>query len=113
MVEIIAYCGLRCDRCPAYVATIENDDTKRKETAETWSKEFDTSLTAGDINCKGCHQDEIIFNYCAQCEIRKCGDEQGVETCAHCDEYICEKLSKFFEMAPEAKESLEKIRGNL
>jgi len=37
--------------------------------------------------------------------------EEGLENCAACSEYTCEKLEKFFEHAPEAKEGLEKIRN--
>jgi len=28
---MIAYCGIKCTECPAYIATINNDDAKRKE----------------------------------------------------------------------------------
>jgi hypothetical protein len=40
-----------------------------------------------------------------------------VITCAHCDGYArpggCEKLTGFFQFAPEAKASLEAIRATL
>ena len=42
-----------------------------------------------------------------------CGLSKGVETCAHCDEYGCEIISSFWEMAPKAKENLEAIRAKL
>jgi hypothetical protein len=31
----------------------------------------------------------------------------------NCDDYACEKLTKFFDMAPEAKTALAEIRKNL
>ncbi|MBM3120461.1 MAG: DUF3795 domain-containing protein, partial [Chloroflexi bacterium] len=37
------------------------------------------------------------------CKIRKCGKQKQVENCAYCHEYACEKLTKFFAMAPDAK----------
>ena len=66
----------------------------------------------GDINCDGCKSDsKRLINYCSICEIRKCAQEQGVENCAYCSDYACEKLTKFFAMVPHAKTSLEKIRA--
>jgi len=47
------------------------------------------------------------------CEIRTCATEKAVKNCAHCENCICEKLRKFFDMAPQAKESLEEIRKSL
>lgn len=35
---MIAYCGLDCSKCDAYLATLENSDIKRMETARKWSK---------------------------------------------------------------------------
>ena len=29
MTEMIAFCGLECDACPAYLATQEDDDEKQ------------------------------------------------------------------------------------
>ncbi|MEA1993567.1 MAG: DUF3795 domain-containing protein [Euryarchaeota archaeon] len=113
MEKIIAYCGLSCTDCPAYIATQENDDVKREETAKMWSEEFGHDISPEDINCKGCHQDGVVFNYCTKCEIRKCGQEHGVKNCAYCDDYSCEKLRGFFKMAPEAEKSLERIRKDL
>jgi hypothetical protein len=47
------------------------------------------------------------------CEIRKCGKEKGVINCAHCSDYACEKLVKFFEMVPDAKTRLDEIKAKL
>jgi hypothetical protein len=35
---------------------------------------------------------------------------KGVKNCAYCADYACDKLLKFFEMAPQAKKNLEEIR---
>ena len=39
MQEMIAYCGLVCSGCPAYVATQEDSDTLRKQVVEKWSSD--------------------------------------------------------------------------
>jgi len=109
--KIIAYCGITCSDCPAYIATQKNDDALRAETAKKWSEMFKADIKPADINCDGCPSDSSrVFNYCAICEIRKCAREKKVSTCAACPEYACEKLEKFLAQAPEARKTLEELR---
>jgi len=68
------------------------------------------------LSCHECGcltQSGNVFNYSRICEIRKCGKEKGVENCAHCSEYVCEKLKKFFKMVPQAKKRLDEVRNTL
>ena len=82
--------------------------------AKVWSKEFKCDIKPEDINCDGCLEESgRVFSYCKVCEIRKCGQEKEVKNCAYCDDYACEKLTNFFNMAAEAKTTLEEIRKNL
>ena len=114
MEKMIAFCGLTCTDCLAFLATQNDDDAKRKETAEVWSKQFGTDLKSEDINCDGCLSDAgRLFGHCNVCEIRKCGQEKGIENCAHCDEYACEKLDNFFKIIPQSRTTLDKIRAAL
>jgi hypothetical protein len=114
MKEMIAYCGITCTECPAFVATQKDDPDERTRVAEMWSKEFNVELKPEDINCDGCLADSSrLFSHCHVCEIRKCGQEKEVINCAYCDDYGCEKLTAFLDMVPEAKETLEEIRKNL
>jgi hypothetical protein len=114
MEKMVAMCGIDCGACPAYVATVNNDDEKRRKTAEEWSAEYKTNLKPEDINCMGClTKDGPVFGYCTKCEVRKCGMTKGVENCAHCDDYACEKLTKFVEMVPAAKNTLDEIKRSL
>ena len=112
MDKLISYCGLVCSTCPAFIATRDNDDAKRKQTAEEWSKQFKSEIKPEDINCRGCVTTVgKLFQYCTVCEIRKCGVEKKIENCAGCPDYACEKLSAFFAMAPDAKKNLDEIRS--
>ena len=115
MDRMIAFCGIVCSECPAFLATQEDDDAKRKKVAEAWSKQFNMPVKPEDVNCDGCMAEgKRLVGYCHICQIRKCGQQKGVENCAHCDEYACDKLTKFFAtMAPEAKTTLEEIRKSL
>lgn len=112
MGKIIAFCGIDCSECKALIATRKNDNILRREIAEEWSKMFGHEIKPEEINCIGCLTvDGPHINYCSFCEIRKCGIEKGVKNCAYCIDYKCEKLAKFHEQAPEAKNRLEDIRN--
>jgi hypothetical protein len=111
MKETIAFCGINCAECKAFIATQKDDDVVRKETAAEWSKMFGHEIKPAEINCDGCLSiDGRHINYCNVCEIRKCGIENEVINCAYCVDYKCDKLAKFHDNAAEAKNRLEEIR---
>ena len=111
---MIAFCGITCSECGAFLATRNDDNEKRQEVARLWSEKFKMDINPADINCDGCRSDGgALFNHCRVCAIRNCGMEKGVENCAHCDSYVCEKLAGFFQMVPDARELLDGIKGGL
>ena len=102
---MIAYCGLDCEKCDAFIATANNDNELRAKLAEQWSKEYGAQMKPGDINCTGCKSDGVKLFYCQNlCEIRKCALPRGIETCAPCAEYPCGSLDFVHKKSPEAKE---------
>jgi hypothetical protein len=110
MSEVIAYCGLDCSKCDAFMATQAEDPERMKQIAERWTRELGTEFTAQDILCDGC-QSQRISGWCQKiCLIRPCAEKRNVETCAHCDGYQCEKLEKFLSDEPAAREYLEETR---
>ncbi len=115
MAKIIAYCGLVCTDCPAYVATQADDQTALEQVVAQWRKEFDApNMTVADILCDGCLTDSgRKCVHCAECKIRACGVEHGVTNCAHCAKYACEQLEGFFGFAPDARTVLDNIRQSL
>jgi hypothetical protein len=114
MEKMMAMCGLVCSGCPAFLATMHDSDEERRKTAEEWSKAYGHEIKPEDINCFGCLSvGKQLLAHCGVCEIRVCGTGKKVENCAHCPDYACEKLLKFFEMAPEAKGNLEGERKSL
>lgn len=113
--RIVAFCGLVCNECPAFIATANNDDEKRKETAGMWSSE-DYQIAPEDINCEGCtFIGKKIMKFCFECKVRQCGIGKDVENCAYCTEYPCDILKGMWEYlkTEEAKKTLEEIRRNL
>lgn len=114
MSKMIAFCGLICTECPAFLATQKDDDKERKKVAKMWSKQFKAEIKPEDINCDGClSENGQLWSHCKVCEIRKCGEENDVKNCAYCDGYPCQKLSHFLDEVPDAKATLEEIRKTL
>lgn len=111
MAEMIAFCGLDCAVCEAYLATQADDDALRAKTAGEWSARYNADIKPEQINCDGCRAEGRKFFYCATiCELRKCGMEKNMDNCAACDEYPCEKLEAFFGAAPQARTALDALR---
>ena len=54
MNKLIAFCGLECEKCDAYIATKNNDQALREKTAKLWSKLNNAQIQPEHINCEGC-----------------------------------------------------------
>jgi hypothetical protein len=108
----IAYCGIRCDSCPALKATREDDDELRARTAAEWSKQFNAEIPACAINCVGCTAAGVHIRHWDECGIRQCAQERGHANCGACPDYACEQLAGFFRMVPDARTELDSLRGD-
>ena len=106
----IAYCGLDCGACPAFHAAERLTQDERRAVADKWNVEFGPGHTAADIDCVGCTHHGRHAPYCGECEIRRCGEEKAVATCAECADYDCRKLAGFLTNVPEARANLEARR---
>lgn len=109
-MNMIAHYGLDCSTCEAYLATKEDDDESRAETAERWSEIYGVEMNPEDINCVGCLEKGVHVAHWNECEVRICSSGRDLDSCAQCEDYICDTLQGYFDMAPEMKENLEKIR---
>jgi hypothetical protein len=109
---MIGYCGLDCDQCGAFIATRNNDNALRIRVAEEWSRLFNASIKPEHINCTGCKSAGVKTYHCDQlCEVRKCAVRKSISTCAECSECPCALLKPIFEVAPQAKRTLEALRN--
>ena len=113
MDKMVAYCGLVCTDCEAYMATQANDLAALERMAVRAREEYNVpDATAESVMCDGCLGDDgRKIGYCFECQVRACGVERGVVNCAHCADYACEKLVAFFDHAPGAKATLDGIRA--
>ena len=109
MKELIAYCGLDCETCDAYLATIHDDQTLREKTAKLWSELNHVTILPEHINCEGCRVNGKKTFYCERlCEIRRCAREKGVETCGACAELeTCPTVATITSNVPDALKNLK------
>jgi len=117
MTVLLAACGLHCDECEAYIATQTHDRERALRVAEKWGKEFGdgTPFPVESTVCDGCLTESARRGgYCGQCAVRACAIERKLPSCAHCDDFGCDKLEGFLQMAgPKLRESLQALRRSL
>ena len=104
----IAYCGLDCEACEAYIATKNDDDGLRRKVASLWSELNGVDITPDMINCDGCRADGAKTPYCESlCEIRRCAMGRGLETCGACgDVRSCVKVVPVISVNAGARRNL-------
>lgn len=141
MDSLSSYCGIDCNRCPAYISFINNDDELREKTARRWNEmyqkkyseyvsllnknekqenfnpqneTFKYQFKKEDINCEGCKKGTIHVYYCSSiCNIRRCAISKNIDNCGLCSEYPCMNISDLINEIPSAKENLEKFHKKL
>ena len=109
MLNKIAYCGLNCEKCDAYLATIHDDQALREKTAKLWTELNHVPILPEHINCQGCRADGAKTVFCESlCEIRQCALKKGVETCGDCpDMEVCRTVGAILIDYPEALRNLK------
>ena len=73
MKDMIGYCGLDCEKCDAYLATINNDQALREKTAKLWAELNNATIMPEHINCEGCRMNGAKTVFCDDCsEVETC-----------------------------------------
>jgi len=90
----IAYCGLDCSGCDVFRATAFDDNQLRQDYADKIKLDWKIDIDLASVNCYGCRDERPKTGYCASCEVRQCTAERGLENCATCEDYGCEKLQR-------------------
>ena len=109
--KMLAYCGIVCSECPAFIGTQTNNREMLAETAQNWSSP-EHKIAPEDILCDGCTTGKRLPRFCAWCEVRKCAQERQVANCGWCDDYPCTKLTGLWEMFKirEARTRLDEVK---
>ena len=104
----IAYCGLDCEKCDAYLATRNDDQALREQTAKLWAALNNVPILPEDIHCEGCRAKGTKTPFCESfCEIRQCALKKGVSTCGDCSDLeTCPTVAPIHSNNPEALKNL-------
>ena len=105
---MIAYCGLDCRKCDAYIATQTHDEELRCKVAERWSKINGMKIDPDTIHCDGCRADGVKTEFChSLCDIKMCASLEEKETCGSCDELMtCSRVRRVIGNNKEALNNL-------
>ena len=109
MKQMIGYCGLNCERCDAYLATVRDDRQLREKTAKLWAELNHAPILPEHINCLGCRMDGVKTVFCeSMCGIRQCARKKGVATCGDCPELEgCSIVGTILANDPFARKNLK------
>lgn len=109
--EMMGYCGLDCERCDAYLATIHNDQALREKTAKLWAELNQAPILPEHINCMGCRTDGVKTVFCEHmCAVRQCALKKGVSTCGSCPELeSCHTVGAIIQNNPATRKNLDEM----
>jgi hypothetical protein len=107
--ELRGVCGPSCTLCPAYRATRSGDPEELERVAREWTEAMGKTFAAVDVACDGCRvEGGRKSRYWPDCGIRLCAESRGRQTCGHCPNAPCERIT-----APVAREAIAEIRTEL
>lgn len=93
MEAILTRCGFRCDLCLAYRPNVEANPADRQKLSDGWFKYFGFRIPPEEIICDGCMSTEPNPRLLdVDCPVRPCVLDKGLENCAQCADYGCERL---------------------
>ncbi len=93
MEPILSHCGMRCDLCLAFMPNLTMHPENRQILSDGWHKYFGFRIPPEEIHCHGCRDKENL-TLDEDCPVRPCVIEKGFDTCAQCEEMICDKLEE-------------------
>jgi hypothetical protein len=98
--QMMAVCGLDCGTCEIRLAPVNPDAA---EVVVHWFREMGwleegegiAEVIERGMVCTGCREDRSL-HWSPDCPLLICCvDEQHLEHCAQCEEFLCEKLEAF------------------
>ena len=110
--EFACYCGLYCKNCAVKVKVEPAADVLYEEMKKAGFEDVISFIPGGEgfwSFLKGMTDDGMCIS-CRDgggdpgCAVRICAQEKGVEMCALCGEYPCEKVTVFIERNPELEQ---------
>ncbi len=102
----LGVCGDRCDVCPRYLATA-NDDPALFERIRTVYVKVGlrkNGASLDSLKCRGCSPE----NMCAYSFVRDCAIGRKIQNCGECSDYPCEKIKEVFRKTEDARKLFER-----
>jgi hypothetical protein len=104
--KLAAVCGLYCEACSWFIATIEDPERLKRLAAQL-------HFSVQESKCHGCRSDKRL-PYCEECRMVACAAERGIDFCSQCEAYPCDDLKQFQSAMPHRIElwiNLERIKS--
>jgi hypothetical protein len=105
MMEMISRCGFKCHACMAFK---DNNKTAADQAvvAHGWAEYFGVVVLPEKIRCNGClAKDRGGYDFPdTDCPIAPCVTAKGLDNCAGCPDYACEKLETRMRACDEVRE---------
>lgn len=114
MSELLAKCGARCSRCPAFRGNVRGFEDQQR-CSDGWHRILGVRLQPDRCICDGCQTPDdlqptlVIGRY--GCSVRQCAVKNGVPTCAHCSGYPCLAVQRQFSFDAGTRDRIAKRRG--
>jgi hypothetical protein len=104
--ELTAPCGLDCFNCQMYLANFD-EEIKKQLTL----KLKEQGMSTDKVTCQGCRKENGICPLggimTEPCKVFKCINSKEIESCADCDDFPCDNLHPYADMASEAPHNIK------
>ena len=116
--KYICYCGLYCENCAVLAKVAPASKVLYEEMRKAGFEAIIPLIPGGDgfwPFLKGMVEDGLCVS-CKEgsgnpgCDVRVCAQEKGIETCALCEKYPCEKFDAFFQGYPTLRQDNALLR---
>lgn len=98
----VAFCGYRCDLCPAHAKNVGRL-TDRTTLRAGWRKFFGFDVPEERLICVGCDDEGNHLD--TDCPVRPCVREKHIPNCSFCDRFdSCDALRSRADVINQAKE---------
>ena len=105
---VLAYCGLNCNECPVYLASIVNNVAAQIQLAREYSTDT-CKFSKEDMYCLGCHSDTVSPKMCGDCQIRICSMRKSYGSCAECNKFPCSTLRENLDDSSDNMNNLKQL----
>lgn len=97
----IAKCGYRCDLCSAFKPVLTDAD--KQDISRAFKKYYGMQVGPQDIKtCAGCQSSDIPND--KECPVFPCAREKGIDNCAFCEDFGCDKLKQRMDVVEQILE---------